>query len=97
MSGWRLPEETQVNGEELMKFAMVFFVFGGAFWTVRPLFAAAARRLEVPKAKAAEDDSEVLAQLQELRAEVADLAERVDFAERLLAKQREAARLAPPG
>ena len=88
----------QVNGEELMKFAIVFFVFGGAFWVVRPLVAAAAKRLagEVPKAKPVDDDSEVLVELQELRAEVADLAERVDFAERLLAKQREAVRLAPP-
>lgn len=34
--------------------------------------------------------------LEELRKEVAELAERVDFAERLLAKQRDADRLGPP-
>ena len=36
-------------------------------------------------------------EVQQLRHEVGELAERVDFAERLLAKQSEAARLAPPG
>lgn len=40
---------------------------------------------------------EVLGELQQVRGDVAELAERVDFAERLLAKEREAARLAPPG
>ncbi|MGH7700207.1 MAG: hypothetical protein ACREMJ_06795 [Gemmatimonadales bacterium] len=39
---------------------------------------------------------DVLAAVDELRREVAELAERVDFTERLLAKQREAERLAPP-
>ncbi len=36
------------------------------------------------------------AELDELRQRVAELQERLDFAERLLAQQREAARLAPP-
>ena len=40
---------------------------------------------------------EISAELQLLRGEVGELAERLDFAERLLAKEREAARLAPPG
>ena len=35
-------------------------------------------------------------ELEAVRREVAELAERVDFAERLLAKQREGERLAPP-
>ncbi len=39
---------------------------------------------------------DVLAALEELRREVAELAERVDFTERLLAKGREGERLAPP-
>lgn len=39
---------------------------------------------------------ELTGQLQLLHGEVAELAERMDFAERLLAKEREAARLAPP-
>lgn len=39
---------------------------------------------------------EILAAVEELRREVAELAERVDFTERLLAKASEAERLAPP-
>ena len=39
---------------------------------------------------------EVMGALEDLRREVAELAERVDFTERLLAKQREAERLGPP-
>jgi hypothetical protein len=39
----------------------------------------------------------VFAMVQHLRTEVAELSERMDFAERLLAKQRDAERLAPPG
>ena len=42
------------------------------------------------------DNTEVLESLDQLRHEVAELAERVDFTERLLAKQREGERLAPP-
>ncbi len=37
-----------------------------------------------------------LEELAQLRHEMAELAERLDFAERLLAKQREAERVAPP-
>jgi hypothetical protein len=40
--------------------------------------------------------SDVLGQLQQLRTEVTEVSERLDFAERLLAKQREADRLGPP-
>ncbi len=39
---------------------------------------------------------EVVAELQEVRRELSELSERTDFTERLLAKQREAERLAPP-
>jgi hypothetical protein len=40
--------------------------------------------------------SDVLGELQQLRTEVSELSERMDFAERLLAKQRDGERLAPP-
>lgn len=40
---------------------------------------------------------ELSGELQQLRGDVSELAERVDFAERLLAKDREAVRLMPPG
>ena len=39
---------------------------------------------------------EVLAALDDVRRELAELAERVDFTERLLAKQRDGDKLAPP-
>jgi len=40
--------------------------------------------------------SELQGEVQQLRTEVSELSERMDFAERLLAKQRHADRLAPP-
>jgi len=72
--------------------------FGGAFWVLRPIAGALAKRIggEVPPAPKAEPDEAVLTELQTLRQDVNDLAERLDFAERLLAKQRDVARLAPP-
>jgi hypothetical protein len=39
---------------------------------------------------------EQLARLTDVQSQIAELAERVDFTERLLAKQRDPARLAPP-
>jgi len=41
--------------------------------------------------------SEVVGEVQQLRTEVSELSERMDFAERLLAKQRDTERLALPG
>ncbi len=48
------------------------------------------------RAELAEHREALTEELQTLRQEVSELAERVDFAERLLAKGREADRLAPP-
>ncbi len=45
---------------------------------------------------AARDHEEVLDALEQLRREVAELAERVDFTERLLGQQRGSERLGPP-
>jgi hypothetical protein len=42
------------------------------------------------------DRADLEASIEALRAEVAELAERIDFTERLVAKEREAPRLAPP-
>jgi len=76
---------------------VTFFVFGGLFWVTRPLIQALADRVghrgEPETPTLAED---VLAELQAMRRAMADLAERVDFTERVLAKQRDGARL-PPG
>ncbi len=40
--------------------------------------------------------AELLDELQQVRQQVGDLADRLDFAERLLAQKREGERLAPP-
>ena len=42
------------------------------------------------------DRADLEASIEALRGEVAELTERMDFTERLLAKERDAARLAPP-
>jgi hypothetical protein len=48
-----------------------------------------------PPATGAAGQEEVLAAVDDLRRELAELAERVDFTERLLAKQRDADKIAP--
>ena len=76
------------------------FVFGGGFWVLRPVAAAIAKRIAGEHRRPAPDPEErdaMADELQQLRREIAELHERVDFAERLLVKQREPDRLAPPG
>lgn len=75
--------------------AAVMF-FGGSFWVLRPIGAAIAKRIAGEHRKPALDDDvreELLSELQAVRQEVAELAERMDFAERLLAKHNEGGRL----
>ena len=75
---------------------------GGFFaWMISlsPLGKALADRLRhgaVPPSKEGREHDEVLAAVDELRREVAELAERVDFTERLLARAKSEDRLAPP-
>lgn len=79
--------------------ALAFMVFGGGFWVLRPVAAAVAKRIAGEHRRpdeAGEDRDAILGELQQLRDDMTDLQERVDFAERMLAKQREADRLAPP-
>ncbi len=70
--------------------AVVFFA--GVFTVLRPVAAAIAKRIagehRRPALEPAERD-EILSQLQAVREEVAELAERMDFAERLLARPRD--------
>ncbi len=79
---------------------LMLAVLGGGAWVLRPLLLALADRIRhrglVPGPEPAALREELLGELQQLRHEVADLAERVDFAERLLAKHRDAGQLAPP-
>lgn len=88
-----------MNPPEAM-LGLVFFA--GAFWVLRPVLAAIAKRISGearPPAMAKEDREEILTELQQVREELGELAERMDFAERMLAKQRDAdaPRIAPRG
>ena len=70
--------------------AAVMF-FGGSFWVLRPIGAAIAKRIAGEHRKPGIDPverDEILSELQAVRQEVAELAERMDFAERLLAKPK---------
>ena len=85
-----------MSGEEAV---LAGVVLCGGLWVLRPIAGALARRIggEIPPAPKVEPDETVLAELQHLREDVNDLAERLDFAERLLAKQRDAQRIGPGG
>jgi len=85
-----------MSGEEAVV-ALVFF--GGVFWVLRPVAGALAKRIggEVHPPRTPEVDEGVQSELQRLREDVDQLAERVDFAERLLTKQREAPRIGKGG
>ena len=85
--------------EETAMIVLMFLVFGGGgFYIIRPLAAALAKRIsgDVPSRRDPELDDAVLTELRTLREEMSALAERVDFTERMLARQRDADRLAPP-
>jgi uncharacterized protein YlxW (UPF0749 family) len=77
-----------MNGPEAIA---AFMFFGGTFWVLRPVAGAIAKRIagehRKPGLDAAERD-EIMNELRQVREEVAELAERMDFAERLLAKPR---------
>ena len=80
--------------------AVVTVVFlAGAFVVLRPLAAALAKRIggDARASRTPEVDDAVQSDLQRLREDVDQLAERVDFAERLLAKQRESPRIGQGG
>ena len=78
-----------MNGPEAVA---AFMFFGGTFWVLRPVAAAVAKRIagehKRPGMEPDERD-EILAELQQVRQELSELAERMDFAERMLAKPRE--------
>lgn len=75
---------------------------GGFFaWMISlsPLGKALAERLRhgpVPPSLVGHERDDLLAAVEDLRREVAELAERVDFTERLLARQKDVERVAPP-
>ena len=82
-------------------FALFLLLFGGSFLVLWPVARAFAKRIATRgPAPDAELQGQVDALAQELehtRHDVAELQERVDFAERLLAKQKDPAQINPPG
>jgi hypothetical protein len=88
-----------MNPETLGVLIPIVAVGGFFLWmialTASRAYSAMLKARAQPAAGAGQE--EVLAAVDELRREVAELAERVDFTERLLAKQRIGEQLGPPG
>jgi hypothetical protein len=75
----------------------ITLIFGGGtlvLLSMSPIGKAFAERIRSRTHELAPPDPQVLAEIDDLRAQVADLHERVDFTERLLADRRDAPRLA---
>lgn len=71
--------------------AALFAVVGAFVFVIRPVVAAIAKRISGEHRRPGlepDEREEILAELQQVRHEVAELAERMDFAERLLAQPR---------
>jgi hypothetical protein len=86
---------------EVVAVLIPIVAIGGFFalMIVRTLSKAYTAKLQVGNQAGAASESrqeELAAAVDELRREVAELAERVDFTERLLAKQPDGQKLAPP-
>lgn len=76
----------------------VFLIFGGGtmfLMSISPIGRAFAERIRAKTHEMAPPDPHVLAELDELRSQVSELHERVDFTERLLAERRDAPQLPP--
>jgi len=74
----------------------IVFIFGGGtlfLLSVSPIGKAYAERIRAKTHELAPPDPQVLAEIDDLRAQVAELHERVDFTERLLAERRESPQL----
>ncbi len=76
---------------------LIFFIFGGGFWVLSPLAQALAKRIDSRRGADPAALAELREELQQVRQELAELAERTDFAERMLAKQQSPERLPPAG
>ena len=78
--------------EEGIKFLFLFLGLVGSVWILRPIGKAIARKLEGQAgadARALEQvRDELLGEVDGLRQDVAQLSERLDFTERMLAKQQ---------
>lgn len=79
------------------RFFIVFAMIGAGAVLLRPLVMALADRIRHRPEIAAEGNQELVDEVRAMRQELAELAERVDFTERLLAKSSEPARAEPRG
>jgi len=91
-----------MDGKDLLITVFGLCVLCAAYGVLRPLVGALAKRIADGSNRGASPDefatlrADLVDEMQQVRQQVGDLAERVDFAERLLAKHRESERLAPP-
>jgi hypothetical protein len=85
--------------EEGIKFLFLFLTLAGAVWILRPVGRAIARKIEGQTGTDAraldQTRDELLGEMDGLRQDVAQLSERLDFTERMLAKQQEQPRVGP--
>lgn len=79
------------------RFFIVFAMIGAGAVLLRPLVTALADRIRHHPQIAPEGDQDLVDEVRAMRQELAELAERVDFTERLLAKGGEPARAEPQG
>jgi hypothetical protein len=77
-------------------FGTIILVIVGGIALLRLLPQSKARTLDQPDREALGNVQAGLDRLEQLQERVSELEERVDFTERLLAKQRDAQRLGPP-
>lgn len=76
----------------------IIFIFGGGtafLLSISPIGKAYAERIRAKTHELAPPDPQVLAEIDDLRAQMSELHERVDFTERLLAERREPEQLPP--
>lgn len=76
----------------------IIFIFGGGtlfLLSVSPIGKAYAERIRAKTHEMAPPDPQLLAEIDDLRAQMSELHERVDFTERLLAERREPSQLPP--
>ncbi len=82
----------------LIPLVAILTIFGGGtlvLFSITPVGKALAARILGKKGVAIGVEDETVEELKELRREVDEMGERVDFLERMVAKQREAERLPP--
>jgi len=84
-----------MRGEEAIVISLMVI---GSFWVLRPVAAAIAKRIAGEHRSPVPDPPQrdaIAAEVEQLRQEMTEMQERLDFAERLLAKQRGAERIGP--